>query len=177
MSKWYEKHYINKIYWIIDQLENLKLTSEEALLVLLIQYLNESQKPIDYHLLASKMKVDVEHIDELLSGLMEKAYLEVIVSNQKIEFNLEGVFEEEVKDNSFNESLFEQFQSEFGRPLSSVELQRLSEWIEQYDLKLITYALREAVAYDHLNFNYIDRILYTWKSKGITAEKYERGEL
>ncbi len=40
--------------------------------------------------------------------------------------------------------LFEIFETEFKRPLSQYELQRLSDWYHEYDQQLITYALREA---------------------------------
>ena len=42
--------------------------------------------------------------------------------------------------------------------------------------KLICYALREALTYDHKSFDYIERILVEWKNRGMTAEKYEGGE-
>ena len=72
--------------------------------------------------------------------------------------------------------MFDLFESEFGRPLSQTELQRMSDWLENYDQKLIGYALREAVTYDRKSFDYIDRILVEWKKTGMSAEQYERGD-
>lgn len=40
--------------------------------------------------------------------------------------------------------LFELFENEFKRPLTQIELQRLSDWSREYDQQLIVYSLREA---------------------------------
>ena len=68
------------------------------------------------------------------------------------------------------------FETEFQRPITQVELVRLSDWSREYDQQLIIYALREAVIKEAFNFNYIDKILCEWKRKGMTAEKYEERE-
>ena len=67
----------------------------------------------------------------------------------------------------------ELFEEEFGRPLSPNEMEKINEWNRDNEKKLIIFALREASAYGRLNFPYIDKILYTWKEKGITADKIE----
>lgn len=73
--------------------------------------------------------------------------------------------------------LFELFETEFKRPLSQVELQRLSDWSREYDQQLIVYSLREASINNAYSFNYIDKILCEWQRKGMTAEKYEEREI
>lgn len=73
-------------------------------------------------------------------------------------------------------SLFELFESELARTISSSECQRLAEWSEQYDDQLIRYALRESLIQGKRNFDYIDRILMNWEKAGFTAEQYENGE-
>lgn len=75
----------------------------------------------------------------------------------------------------FDQSLFDVYESEFARPLSQIELQRMSDWMSQYDQKLILYALREAVLYDKRSFDYIERILMEWKKRNFTAQEYEDG--
>lgn len=52
----------------------------------------------------------------------------------------------------------------------------MADWLKDYEQKLICYALREALTYDHKSFDYIERILVEWKNRGMTAEKYEGGE-
>ena len=59
------------------------------------------------------------------------------------------------------------FESEFGRPLSAIEYQRISQWLEEdkYQPDLIQFALREAVLNQAYSLNYIDRILLSWERK------------
>ncbi|WP_244925856.1 DnaD domain-containing protein [Dielma fastidiosa] len=73
--------------------------------------------------------------------------------------------------------LFELFENEFKRPLTQIELQRLSDWSREYDQQLIVYSLREASINNAYSFNYIDKILCEWQRKGMTAEKYEEREI
>lgn len=71
-------------------------------------------------------------------------------------------------------SLYALFEDEFGRPLSPLEGETLSIWMDQdhHDAEMIRLALREAVLSGKLNFRYIDRILFEWKKKGLkTAEE------
>lgn len=65
-------------------------------------------------------------------------------------------------------SLYALFEDEFGRPLSPLEGETLSIWMDQdhHDAEMIRLALREAVLSGKLNFRYIDRILFEWKRKG-----------
>lgn len=81
--------------------------------------------------------------------------------------------ENKLNELTTNEELFELFETEFKRPISQVELMRLSDWSREYDQQLIIYALREASINNAFSFNYIDRILCEWQRKGMTAEKYE----
>ncbi|MDR0691012.1 MAG: DnaD domain protein [Streptococcaceae bacterium] len=65
-----------------------------------------------------------------------------------------------------------QFQQEFGRVLTPIEIERLCMWLDQdkYDPELIQLALTEAVLANAYNFNYIDRILLTWEGKNIRTK-------
>src|SRR5699024_12555455 len=68
-------------------------------------------------------------------------------------------------------------ESEFGRPLSPIEIETLVAWIEndKYSPELIQLALREAVFSQAYNFKYIDRILLYWEKKNIrTKEQVEK---
>ncbi|ARK30349.1 DnaD domain-containing protein [Halalkalibacter krulwichiae] len=66
-------------------------------------------------------------------------------------------------------SLYKKFEEEFCRPLSPIEAETLSMWLDQdqHASELILAALREAVVSGKLNFRYIDRILFEWKRNGI----------
>ncbi|MET3504406.1 DnaD domain-containing protein [Halalkalibacter oceani] len=67
--------------------------------------------------------------------------------------------------------LFKRFEEEFGRPLSPIEAETLSMWLDEdrHSPTLIVAALREAVVSGKVNFRYIDRILFEWKRNGVTS--------
>ena len=73
-------------------------------------------------------------------------------------------------------TLFDAFETEFGRPLNQTEMQFLSDWMKEFDSKLILYALKEASMYRSLNMNYIARILENWSMHGITSTMVEEGK-
>jgi len=70
-------------------------------------------------------------------------------------------------------NLFIIFEREFGRPLSPMECETISGWLDQdqYPEELILLALKEAVFAGKVHFRYIDRILLEWMRNRVrTAE-------
>ncbi len=61
-------------------------------------------------------------------------------------------------------NMFVKFETEFGRPLSPMECETISGWLDQdkYAEALILAALKEAVFAGKVHFRYIDRILLEW---------------
>lgn len=61
-------------------------------------------------------------------------------------------------------NLFVVFEREFARPLSPMECETISGWLDQdgYPDELIRLALKEAVFAGKVHFRYIDRILLEW---------------
>lgn len=93
-------------------------------------------------------------------------------------FDLSGVYTsaQTIEQSVQTVSLFDEFETEFARPLSSSEMQRLSSWLDVYDQQLILYALYEASVYEKRSLDYIERILADWKRRNLTAEEYEEGK-
>jgi len=61
-------------------------------------------------------------------------------------------------------NMFVKFETEFGRPLSPMECETISGWLDQdkYAEALILADLKEAVFAGKVHFRYIDRILLEW---------------
>ncbi|MBW4085348.1 DnaD domain protein [Paenibacillus sp. S150] len=68
------------------------------------------------------------------------------------------------RDGEEKRSLFTIFEKEFGRPLSPMECETISGWVDQdkYPEELILLALKESVFAGKVHFRYIDRILLEW---------------
>ncbi|WP_294560979.1 DnaD domain protein [uncultured Traorella sp.] len=158
MKQWYEKKYFNRMYWIFEEMENLNLTHTQLCLILLVQYLNETHSLISFDVLKNKLNKSEEEIDDLLDQLHQKGYLQIDVTPQGFDINIDGLFQME-NELHFEKNIFDLFESEFKRPLSPYELQRISDWLNTYDERSITFALRDASMRNILNFDYINRIL------------------
>ena len=92
-------------------------------------------------------------------------------SGRSVSYSLRPLFEDDFTADEIPQSLFDLFLEQFKRPLSSTEMDKLCNWMKEYEQEFIICALREAVVYKKLNFNYIDKILVTWKANGKTLEE------
>jgi DNA replication protein len=61
------------------------------------------------------------------------------------------------------------FEMEFGRPLSPIEIERISRWVDNYKPELIQEALSRAVLMGKRNFRYIDTILLDWSKNNLNS--------
>ena len=106
---------------------------------------------------------------------MQRDISEIKMDKADLVFDISGVFT--VENVKVDRNLFDLFESEFKRTLSEPEVRTLSEWIQEYDLLMIQYALREAILEcDVLKFSYIGKILSDWQMRGLSVEQLERGE-
>lgn len=178
MKKWYQEPFFDPSSWIFENLMHLNLSAEEALVVLMINYMNEKHQKISNEILSKRTGLSFEQLDRVIGTLCAKKYLDIKATSRNVVFQLNGLFESEMakRESSNSTSLFDAFETEFGRPLSQIEMQMLSDWIKEMDSKLILYALKEASIYDSLNMNYISRILSDWNAKGITSRMVEEGK-
>lgn len=172
--KWWKERFVNRRDYILEKMETWNLRSEELLVILLIDYFNEHQLMITLQTLAAKMDCRVDEVDEILENLKIKGYVDVRIEGGKLCFVIDGLFEEKVQP-AASESIFDIYETEFGRPLSRSEMQRLADFMQQYEEEMILNALREALIYGHKNFDYIEQILIQWKKKGLSADDYAEG--
>jgi DNA replication protein len=72
--------------------------------------------------------------------------------------------------------VFSVIEIEFGRPLTPMELETITGWLEvdRYKEELVLAALKEAVFAGKLHFRYIDRILLEWSRNQVTTSEMAR---
>jgi len=63
--------------------------------------------------------------------------------------------------------VYQDFENEFGRPLSPIEGELIMQWCAQIPSELILEALRISVLLGKLNLRYIESILLDWQRKSI----------
>ncbi|WP_181186050.1 DnaD domain-containing protein [Alkalicoccus urumqiensis] len=146
--------------------------------------------------LASRMSTPEKDCSRLLSSLLSARFIEIKETQQAdgtIEefvslkplyeklgewMNADEPEEDMHKQNQGN--LFRCFEEEFARPLSPMEIEMISMWLDEdgHSVELIEGALKESVISSRLNFRYIDRILHEWKRNGIRSlqEAKKHGE-
>ncbi|MCT3397073.1 DnaD domain-containing protein [Lentilactobacillus hilgardii] len=74
------------------------------------------------------------------------------------------------------QEMFESIEKEFGRTLSPLEMESISQWIDldHYSPKMVELALKEAVLSQVYNLKYMDRILRNWEKRHLkTAQQIE----
>lgn len=78
---------------------------------------------------------------------------------------------EEASQNS-RQQVFATLENEFGRTLSSMELQIVNDWLDKdaYTPAMIKLALRQAVMNSAVNLQYMERILQSWAHQGLRSE-------
>ena len=170
--------YFDRRTWLLSELASLNVTAEEALTLLLIDYFNGLGQLITHDVIAAKLHCDSEHVDELFAALSAKGYLKIDLKEGRLVFDISGTYasQHSIEQSVHTVSLFDEFETEFARPLSSAEMQRLSAWMDTYDQQMILYALYEAGVYDKRSLDYIERILVEWKRRGLTPQEYEEGK-
>lgn len=178
MTKWYEQRYVNRRDWVLENLEYLGLNGDELIIVMLIDYMNDNHMDISMEGLGKKTQMNPETVDKIVSSLCSKNFLSIKSKGGSVRFSLDGLFEANIKQqkNVLESPLFDLFASEFNRPLTQLEMQKISDWSHTMDSEIIVYALREASAYRKLNIKYIDAILKEWSRKNITIEMLEKGQ-
>lgn len=81
---------------------------------------------------------------------------------------------QDAEETHSSRNLFGIFEKEFARPLTPMECETISGWLDQdrYPEELILLSLKEAVFAGKVHFRYIDRILLEWSRNRIkTAEE------
>lgn len=170
MKQFWQESYFNRKNWLMENIVSLNLSEREFMLLMLITLFMEQNRLITTESLSAHSNLSIQDVDDCLSQLCLKQYLQVTFTNGIMSFNMDGIFQQKEKDVDAL-PIFQTFEQEFGRPLTQKELMMLSEWNRKYDNELIIYALREAAIYRKLNIKYIDTILSRWEKQGITVEK------
>ena len=139
---------------------------------------NSFSKKFDVELVCETLGLDSNQVLEAFNSLMLKGLVSLDSVKDKInsineEVNLDG-FYELIMDNVITiqkeeqeKDIFKTFESELGRPISSMELELINGWLSSgTSEEIILGALREAVYNGVSNFRYIDKIIYEWEKKG-----------
>lgn len=164
--------------------KKLNITEEE--LILLICIMNTGDKIVyDPNFFTEQIGLDSSKAMQLIMDLTEKGIIEVKVENNKSGKKEEYIYLDFLYNKMLNllidielgtnktidSNIFALFETELGRTLSGLELERIKDWLHDgISEELIKEALKEAVMNNVRNLKYIDRIIFNWRSKGFKTK-------
>ena len=158
---------------IVKCISSIDITLEEFLLVLYFINISSLLNTDD---IKEKLGFDDEKIFNTFTSLINKKYIEMVVTNNNGEvieqIKLDPLYDRlalnKKTENVDSKDIYAMFESELGRTLSSLEYEMINKWIEKgVEEETIKNALKEAVLNNVRNFKYIDKIIYEWTKKGI----------
>lgn len=156
---WWNKPYVNRRDWVLENLGGLKLSPKQTVVILMLDYQNSLNRPVEMPAFAKSCNMELKEVDAILDSLVQGGLLSIKGTRDKISFNLDSLFSGGLMYEYVDEDIFEVFESEFGRLLSQNELMILNEWLGIYTQDEILEALRQALIYQKASMNYINAIL------------------
>ncbi|KRK46551.1 DnaD domain protein [Dellaglioa algida] len=177
---------------ILQNYRKIGLTSDELIfLIHLLSFNQAGNKFPDTNQIASQMGVTTQETYTLLQKLIEKKIISIKTIDDPNgystdQFNFNALYEklnnlnqrtqekvEVIEKNNSRKDVYEKIEVEFGRPLSPMELESISMWIDQdhYKPELILMALKEAILNQAYSLKYMDRILLNWEKKHIKTSQ------
>lgn len=178
---------------LFNRFGQLGLTSDEMVLVLyILSQMNQHKSVNNFQKISNQLGWSINKTMEMINQLIEKDFLSIELEKdengkQSDHYTLRPFFTwldehfyqkndaqksqeptpEELGANAGN--LVTIFEREFGRVLTPLELQTISQWLneDKYSSDLIQLALRQAMMHQALSMSYIDKILLNWQKQNI----------
>lgn len=177
---------IRNIDWktlLLETYRDLSLNEEHVMVILMTDYcINQGDRLVTADLLSLKMSLEYKKIDQIFAELMNKGLINLVTENDGImsttltglkELLIDAYVRTYIKDKTkpentekSNDNLIAIFETEFGRPLSYLEIQTIRKWFEEgYQEAQILNALKTATGAKVKNIRYIDKILLEWRQQ------------
>lgn len=169
---------IDMEYVLLENYKKLGITETELAVIFMIEHLlKQGNTLITQELLSLKMTLSIQDIDQVLSHLLAKRFIEFESDNGQMKTTLKPLEErlyrefelallkrrEESLEKGFDvqvQNIYGIFEKEFGRTLSPAEFQKIREWISLgYEEEVIVDALHEALDANKRSIRSIDKIL------------------
>ncbi len=161
---------------LINNYKLLNITEEELIVIMVIMSYGDRvlYNPEEF---AKEINTSKQNVMKIINNLGNKNILTIDIEKKNYKtyeyISLDLLYEKlanticQVEEKEIDASVFSVFENELGRTLSPMEYEKIKEWITSGNSEeLIVNALKEAVMNGINNFNYIDKILDSWKKKG-----------
>lgn len=165
-------------YLLLDFYKEMNITEDELSVILMINHLlDQGNEFITADVLSLKMTLTSKVIDNCLTSLYKKKYIEYDISSGEPKTTIEPIkkilykkfekslfSEDEYMKNEelskYRDKIFELFTSYFKRDLTPIELSHIDDWIKNnVDEEIIVNSLKDAANYKKMSINYIDSLI------------------
>lgn len=154
--------------------------------ILFVYFWNYKEATFNVTLIQKETKLDENEILTSFNTLISKKVISLTTKKDEngkiVEYiNLDALCQEILlmyqseEQQKEEKDIFTIFESEFGRPFSSMEYEIIKSWLDKgIKEELILGALKEAVYNNAISLRYIDTILNSWTKKGYKTMKEVR---
>ncbi|AVK60338.1 DNA replication protein DnaD [Lactobacillus sp. CBA3605] len=180
---------------LLSHYRTIGLTNDELLVYLQFKRLmDQGDQFPDAGVVAQSLGETTNTVFQRLHEMLAKKLLtieSITAADQKIHdrYNFDGLYDklavalkqapatttttgtEPASTENPRQKVFKAIETEFGRALSPMEMERISRWFDEdhYDPEIIKLGLQEAVLRQVYNLTYIDRILLNWQKRHLTT--------
>ena len=162
---------------LLNNYKKMNLTDIELIILI---YLINTDSTFNPKLMALNLGLSLKDLMDNITKLIEKDIIKIDIINNKLKeehINLDSLYNklsfivvnDEIKEEKNN--LFVAFEKEFGRTLSPLDYEIISDWQTEFTEELILLALKEAIFNGVNNLRYVDKIIRDWNKKGIKTEQ------
>ena len=170
---------------LFQNYKNIGITDQE--LIILIYILNTSDI-FNPKQISNELNITLNDVMAAMEDMSSKGITRLElkkIGNIRNEYiNLDGLYEKLAfkilnKEEEKTTSIYDIFETEFGRTISPMEYEIINAWIENgTSEETIILALKEATYNGVSNLRYIDKIISEWSKKGIkTREDVEKSRM
>ncbi|WP_125583555.1 DnaD domain-containing protein [Levilactobacillus cerevisiae] len=182
--------------YLLDHFREVGMTTDQLLVFFqLRRYMDQGDKLPDADEMAAHLGWDKQRVYQLLHEMISHKLMTITtitdaqgqkqdaydfrLLTEKLSQLAEQTTKKVAKAAVSNDrsTVFNQIETEFGRPLSPMEMESITQWLDQdhYRPELIQLALKEAVLSQAYSLKYMDRILLSWERKNLkTAAQVQR---
>lgn len=159
---------------LVNNYKQMDLNESELSMIFVVDALLEQGETfITPDMLALKMTLEFEQIDNYFTGLIKRCYFsydkDFTLSIENLKKILENKYQEEIvieEQKEENPEIIHLFEDSFARALSEAEVDTINSWVKKGNtLEKIKEALNLATMAKAKSIRYIDKILLDWQRK------------
>lgn len=176
-------------YLLIENYKKMNISEVELATIFVIDhFINEGNSIITTDLLSLKMSLPVNEIDNVLTSLLTRGFIEyvskrnktittlnplkkILMKNFQLSMSLENDQNEQQNKEDKLTNIYKEYEKELKRNLAPVEINKIKEWFDfGYSDKQIIDALKEALSKGKRSLRSVDKVLLSWSIRNDIEE-------